>query len=232
MFPYFNKILATCRKDPAVQKYKLFKIHFLQLIQKYLDYGRVDDAAFEELGFPIDVDECGTLVRRIETITQESRQRVKISTHAHQAKLRAERPDNLKSKIQRKRYYHMSFLEARVSDNKNQEDNIRKLMKQDGLDETYFAYFLHEVLEKIKSNELKIFIVARKQDVYKSKLPKKGKLDDATYGDKNLISFDFECRKIKCNVDENLRDATAEKLDSEEDELILFYLKMHLEGNK
>ena len=48
-------------------------------------------------------------------------------------------------------------------------------MKEDGLDETDFANVLHEVLTKIKGDELKIFIIARKQDVPMSKLPKKKK---------------------------------------------------------
>ena len=45
-------------------------------------------------------------------------------------------------------------------------------MKEGGLDETDFANVSHEVLAKIKGDELKIFIFAIKQDVYKSKLPK------------------------------------------------------------
>ena len=104
-------------------------------------------------------------------------------------------------------------------------------MKQDGLDETVFADVSHEVLAKVKGDELKIFILARKQDVPKSKLPKKGKLDDAIKGEKNLISLALEFRKIKCTADEKLREATNEELDNEEDKLIIFSLKINLEGN-
>ena len=86
-------------------------------------------------------------------------------------------------------------------------------------------------MEKIKGDKLKIFILARKQDVPKSNLTKKEKLDDDFKGEKNLISLAFECRKMKCTADENMREATAEELDSEEDDLILFSLKIHLEGN-
>ena len=67
-------------------------------------------------------------------------------------------------------------------------------MKEDGLNETCFSNVLYKVLEKIKGDELKIFILARKKDIPKSKLPKKGKLDDAIKGEKNLISLSFECR--------------------------------------
>ena len=104
-------------------------------------------------------------------------------------------------------------------------------MKDDGLDETDFANVSHKVLEKIKGDGLKIFIIARKQDIPKSNLPKKGKLDNAIKGEKNLISLDFECRKMKCIADEKFREAIDEELDSEEDDLILFSLKIHLEGN-
>ena len=57
------------------------------------------------------------------------------------------------------------------------------------LDETDFANILHQVLAKIKGDELKIFILARKKDVPKSELPKKVKLDDAIKGENNLISW-------------------------------------------
>ena len=86
-------------------------------------------------------------------------------------------------------------------------------------------------MEKIKGDELEIFILARKEDLTKSNLQKKGKLDDAIKGEKNLISLALEFRKIKCTADEKLREATNEELDNEEDKLIIFSLKMHLERN-
>ena len=104
-------------------------------------------------------------------------------------------------------------------------------MKEDGLDETDFANVSHELLAKIKGGKLKIFILAIKQDVPTSTLLKKWKLENAIKGEKNPISLAFECRKMKFIADENLRAATAEKLDSEEDDLVFFYLQMHLEGN-
>ena len=79
----------------------------------------MDDATFEELGFPVDVDECGTSMRQTATIAQESRQRAKMITHAHQVDIRAKWSENTKSEIQRKQYDHMSVLEAQVSGNKN-----------------------------------------------------------------------------------------------------------------
>ena len=72
----------------------------------------MDDSKIEELGFPVDLDECGTSVRQTETITKESRQRAKILTHACQVELRAKRSANLKAEIQCKKDDHMSILEA------------------------------------------------------------------------------------------------------------------------
>ena len=104
-------------------------------------------------------------------------------------------------------------------------------MREYGFDKTDFSNVSHEVLMKINGDELKIFILARKQDVPKYKLPKMGNLDHAIKGDKNLISLDFVCRKMKCIIDENFREEIAEELDSEEDNLIIFSIKIHSEDN-
>ena len=56
MFPDFNNILESFRKDPEVEEYKLCETHFTFLLQKYLYCGHVDDATFEELGLSADVD--------------------------------------------------------------------------------------------------------------------------------------------------------------------------------
>ena len=63
----------------------------------------MNDSTFEDIGFPVYVDEYGTLVRQTETIAQESRQRAKNFTHVHQVELRAERSANIKAEIQRKK---------------------------------------------------------------------------------------------------------------------------------
>ena len=68
----------------------------------------------------------------------------------------------------------MYILEALLS-YKNCKDDLQILMREGGLDETDFDNVLHELLEKIKGDELKIFILTRKQDVRKSKITKIGK---------------------------------------------------------
>ena len=65
-------------------------------------------------------------------------------------------------------------------------------MKEDVLHETDFDNVSHEVMAKIKRDELNILIFAIKNDAPKSNLPKNGKLFDAIKGKKNLISFAFK----------------------------------------
>ena len=48
----------------------------------------------------------------------------------------------------------MYVPEDQVSDNKNCKDKLQKLMKEDGFDETDFANVSHEVLAKIKGDEI------------------------------------------------------------------------------
>ena len=52
---YFE-ILSKCRKDSAVEEYKLCETRFPYLLQKYMYDGHGDDAMFEDIGFPVDVD--------------------------------------------------------------------------------------------------------------------------------------------------------------------------------
>ena len=44
---------------------------------------------------------------------------------------------------------------------------------------------------------LKAFIIVRKDDLVISRFPKKGLLNDALNGEKNLISLAFECREME-----------------------------------
>ena len=64
-YPDFNKILATCRRDPTESEYQLCIDAFPILFDKYLKFGHVDDETFEQLGFPMDTDVDGTKVRNI-----------------------------------------------------------------------------------------------------------------------------------------------------------------------
>ena len=51
----------------------------------------------------------------------------------------------------------------------------------------------HWHFAKCLSEELKSFILARRDEAVKSKLPNKGKVADAICGEHNLISMAFDC---------------------------------------
>ena len=78
-FPDFEKLLATCRRDPTKEKYNLCIDSFPYLYTKVLDDGHLDDSIFEEVGFPMDINASGQNVRRDASITQESQQQAKSS---------------------------------------------------------------------------------------------------------------------------------------------------------
>ena len=69
-----------------------------------MKHSHVDDKIFEDLGFPMDKDEEGNKVRREAGINQESRQRVKILTHKHQADLCDAIANSIEAEKKRKRH--------------------------------------------------------------------------------------------------------------------------------
>ena len=68
-FPDFDKMLATCRKDPTDSEYQLCIDSFPHLFKIYQEKGHVDDEVFEQLGFPMDRDVDGTNVSLIRALT-------------------------------------------------------------------------------------------------------------------------------------------------------------------
>ena len=79
-YPDFNKILATCRKNPKTDNYNHCVKFFSYLFNYCLEHGHVPDLKFELLGFHQDINIQGNYVQRYSTITQESRQRAKCLT--------------------------------------------------------------------------------------------------------------------------------------------------------
>ena len=63
----------------------------------------------------------------------------------------------------------------------------------------------HEVIDKCKSAELKAFILCRRSDLVKSKLPNKGKVSNAIAGENNLISMAFECKNLPNLIEEKIK---------------------------
>ena len=69
----------------------------------------------------------------------------------------------------------------------------------------------HEQFSKFSGDELKTFIMSRKSDLPKSKLPKKGKVADAILGERNLISIAYSCRALPNILFQQLKEAEDER---------------------
>jgi len=70
----------------------------------------------------------------------------------------------------------------------------------------------HEHFAKCLSEELKSFILARRDKAVKSKLPNKGKVADAIRGEHNLISMAFNCRSMPNILTDLLKEAEESQL--------------------
>ena len=209
-FPDFNKILSTCRLDPTKKEYELCINSFPYLYKEYLKNGHVSDEVFENLGFPMDRDVDGTLISHNANISQECRQRAKCLTHDHQINIRMERISLIEEEIKRKEADHIAQLQILLSNNKKCEEKICNLLGKQ-YDESYLKEVTHEVLDKCNGNELKSFILVRKTELPKSKLPQKGKIIDAIKGENNLLSIAFGCKEMNNIV--KMRIENVEKND-------------------
>ena len=87
-YPDFDKILTTYRTDPTKEEYKLCGKSFPYLIEEFKRKGHIPDKTFEGWGFPMHRFVDGSCVQRDAEINQESQQRAKVFTHAHQVELR------------------------------------------------------------------------------------------------------------------------------------------------
>eukprot|EP00957_Ditylum_brightwellii_P169188 12878039-Ditylum_brightwellii.AAC.1 len=70
--PDFNKMLATCRRNPTKEEYEKCINSFPYLFSEFESRGHADDNFFENLSLKVDVDINGTLAQRDATISQES----------------------------------------------------------------------------------------------------------------------------------------------------------------
>jgi len=95
-FPVFDKILATCRRNPLQTEYDHIKSNFGAFFEAARKDGLISEQLFDELSIVGDKDSRGNNVSRDNGISQESRQRSKCLTHHQQRKLREERLKLLK----------------------------------------------------------------------------------------------------------------------------------------
>ena len=181
------------------------------LMDKYLEYGHADDGTFEDLNFPADKDETGKVVRRDATITQESRQRCKIVTHLHQVELRADILRTLDSEKERKSQDKIDLLQIKIDQNAACEKNICHLLGKDNVQSEYIKEVTHEILYKCAVDDLKSFILARTNDITKSKLPKRGKIGDAIQGERNLLKMAYDLREAPNLLHDEMQSITKEQ---------------------
>ena len=206
-YPDFDKILTTYRTDPTKEEYKLCGKSFPYLIEEFKQKGHIPDKTFEELGFPMDRSVDGSFVRRNADINQESKQRAKVLTHAHQVELREARLWEVRSETKRKIADKIYQLKLKLMENNECEKKLKEFVND-------ICNATHEDFDKCKAAELKAFIIARKPSLPKSKLPKKGSIALAITGEEsNLISMAYGCRS-----DQNVLQEEINKKEQELDE--------------
>ena len=195
--PDFDSIIATCRKDPTIEEYNLCVDSFPYLYEKMMEDGHINDSVFEELGFPLDMNSGGGHVRRDATISQESQQRAKCLTHQSQVEIRQERINKLQAEVVRNKLEKLEHLQHCLDQNTNCEEKIKKMLEtQNGNvnKDNNVSTATCETLARLTVGDLTSFILSRNLELSKSKLPKKGKVEEAIRGESNLISLAFSLR--------------------------------------
>ena len=89
-YPVFDKMLATCRRNPTVEEYESAKSNFPDFVNAVEERGIIPEELYEMHGIDVDKDAHGNTVRRDYEISQETRQRSKCLTNSYQVGLREE----------------------------------------------------------------------------------------------------------------------------------------------
>ena len=147
----------------------------------------------------MDSDRNNKAVHRTADINQENRQRAKCLTHIHQVELREERTMLIQADIYRKKADKLSLLNSKINDNTICEEKIMTILQKDNIDNSSDITLNDaslEMFDKCNLPDLIAFILVRRPDLTKSKIPKKGKLVDAEKGENNCILLAYECRSM------------------------------------
>lgn len=213
-FPDFNKILTTCRTDPTIFEYNLCRNYFNNLMELYVKCGHIEDSEFEKLQFCVNSDPVGNNSRRDASITQESRQRAKTLTHAHQFELRKAVKDAIELELQQKAKEKEDNIRDKVAMSKACEDKLRRLMGSNDL-----GHATHEIFAKLIVDELKVFILSRNKNVTKLSLQNKARVGNVIRGENNLIKITFNLRNSP-NILESLLPSSHDNRIRENDSSI------------
>ncbi len=82
--PVFDKIIATCRRNPSVEEYKNIENNMSTIIYESCEFGHISEDVYNHLNVIRDRDSMGHEVMQDATISQESYHRTKCLTHKHQ----------------------------------------------------------------------------------------------------------------------------------------------------
>jgi hypothetical protein len=83
-YPDFNRMLATCRRNPTRDEYRTCYSSFIKLFNSFGIIGGLEEEIWECLGFPVDKNIHGDDIRRLATISQEHQQRGECLTPTYQ----------------------------------------------------------------------------------------------------------------------------------------------------
>ena len=120
--------------------------------------------------------------------------------------MRKERAELIQQEINRKFNEKIDGLKMRIEECKLLQNKFREITGSDDV-----TSMTHEQFSKCNGDELKTFIMSRKSDLPKSKLPKKGKVADAILGERNLISIAYSCRALPNILFQQLKEAEDER---------------------
>ena len=90
----------------------------------------------------------------------------------------------------------LNILRDKIRLNELSETKICSLLRKPNMSREHMIDATHEILSKLTRDELTAFILARKDNILKSKLPKKGIIRDAILGENNLIKMAYELRNL------------------------------------
>jgi hypothetical protein len=90
-FPVYDKILATCRRNPSLAEYENIEKNMPTILRHSCEFGHVSDDIYDKLGIIRDHDKMGCEVTQDASISQESFQQTKCLTHEHQICLHNEK---------------------------------------------------------------------------------------------------------------------------------------------
>ena len=217
-YPDFNKLLSTCRTNPTKDEYDLCIKAFPILYKYCAEHGHIPDKIYEDLGFPLDKDPFGRIVKRDATITQESRQREKCLTHDYQVELRKKQIMLEKAESERKIQDNKTKILKKLLKNRTcEKKNCDMLEKNKQVSEAGIEHF-----GTCLADELKSFINVLQHDL-QTKLPNKGSVDDAKNGNNNLIKMAYELRYEKNHLQktyDNIRSEQSNNSPTIEDNII------------